>query len=184
MSKFAIAIIAVCIIGGVLFGAYQSLQDKKVQVALLETELLGFKVAQEEERETAPSMGLDSSKTVTTQSGLRYQDLLLGTGPQPQDKQTVTVNYTGWLASGSRFDTSIGRGPFQFPLGAGHVIKGWDEGIATMKVGGVRKLIIPPKLAYGEIGIPGIIPSNEYLIFKVELLGIGNGMHKTDLMAK
>ncbi len=112
------------------------------------------------------------SKIVTTPSGLKYEDLKVGDGPSPQNGQTVVVHYTGWLLSLKKFDSSVDRGqPFEFRLGTGGVIKGWDEGVLTMKVGGKRKLIIPPDLGYGASG-NGPIPGNSTLIFEVELLGI------------
>ncbi|QVL53642.1 MAG: FKBP-type peptidyl-prolyl cis-trans isomerase [Cyanobium sp. M30B3] len=107
-----------------------------------------------------------------TESGLRITDLVVGDGPEARSGQTVIVNYRGTLQSGKEFDSSYGRGPFSFPLGAGRVIRGWDEGVAGMQVGGKRKLVIPPDLAYGERGAGGVIPPNATLIFEVELLEI------------
>jgi FKBP-type peptidyl-prolyl cis-trans isomerase len=112
-------------------------------------------------------------KEVTTSSGLQYVDLKAGTGATAQAGQTVTVHYTGWLENGKKFDSSVDRGqPFSFPLGAGRVIKGWDEGVQGMKVGGKRKLIIPSALGYGARGAGGAIPPHATLIFEVELLGV------------
>lgn len=107
-----------------------------------------------------------------TASGLQYYDVVEGDGPSPEEGQLVTVHYTGWLEDGTQFDSSVQRGePFTFPLGQGEVIQGWDEGVATMKVGGKRQLVIPSDLAYGEQGRPGI-PPDSTLIFDVELLDI------------
>ncbi len=114
---------------------------------------------------------------ITTPSGLQYEDVETGNGAEAQAGANVTVHYTGWLyengQAGSKFDSSKDRqDPFRFPLGAGHVIRGWDEGVQGMKVGGVRKLIIPAELGYGARGAGGVIPPNATLLFEVELLSV------------
>lgn len=113
----------------------------------------------------------------TTPSGLQYEDTVVGSGDLAQAGQRVSVHYTGWLyqngEQGSQFDSSKDRGqPFVFPLGAGHVIKGWDEGVQGMAVGGTRRLVIPPELGYGARGAGGVIPPNATLLFEVELLAV------------
>jgi peptidylprolyl isomerase len=108
----------------------------------------------------------------TTPSGLQYTIDAPGTGAQPQPGQTVSVHYTGWLTDGTKFDSSRDRNqPIEFPLGAGRVIKGWDEGIALMRIGEKRTLVIPAALGYGARGAGGVIPPNATLVFKVELVG-------------
>lgn len=112
------------------------------------------------------------AKAVTTESGLRYEDIVVGTGASPKSGQEVTVHYTGTLDTGTKFDSSLDRGqPFTFKIDVGQVIKGWDEGVMTMKVGGKRKLVIPPQLGYGARRM-GPIPPNSILVFEVELLGV------------
>jgi FKBP-type peptidyl-prolyl cis-trans isomerase FkpA len=113
------------------------------------------------------------AKAVTTPSGLKYEDIVVGTGESPSPGKIVKVHYTGWLEDGTKFDSSFDHGdqPIDFPIGVGRVIKGWDEGVITMKVGGKRKLVIPPQLGYGARGA-GPIPPNSTLVFEVELLGV------------
>jgi peptidylprolyl isomerase len=118
-----------------------------------------------------------AKKTMTTASGLQIIDTVEGTGATPKTGQTCVMHYTGWLyvngMKGKKFDSSVDRGePFEFPIGRGRVIKGWDEGVASMKVGGKRTLIIPPALGYGERGAGGVIPPNAVLMFDVELLEV------------
>lgn len=112
-----------------------------------------------------------------TPSGLQYEDTLPGTGASPQKGQTCVMHYTGWLwvngAKGTKFDSSLDRGsPFEFAIGVGQVIKGWDEGVLSMKTGGKRTLLIPPQLGYGDRGAPGAIPGGATLLFEVELLRV------------
>ena len=113
-------------------------------------------------------------KEVTTSSGLKYQDLVVGNGPMAEEGTPVVVNYTGWLTDGTKFDSSYdpGRQPLPFTIGAGMVIRGWDEGVKGMRVGGKRKLTIPADLAYGEQGRPPVIPANSTLVFEVELVSV------------
>jgi FKBP-type peptidyl-prolyl cis-trans isomerase len=114
-----------------------------------------------------------NTQEVTTSSGLKYVDQVVGAGDVAVAGKTASVHYTGWLENGKKFDSSVDRGqPFSFPLGAGRVIKGWDEGVQGMKVGGKRKLTIPSDLGYGSRGAGGVIPANATLIFDVELLGV------------
>jgi FKBP-type peptidyl-prolyl cis-trans isomerase len=123
------------------------------------------------------AVGFVQEKPVTTKSGLKYVDVKLGAGDEAKKGMTVTVHYTGWLYEngkrGAKFDSSVDRGkPFDFQLGAGMVIKGWDEGVAGMKIGGKRELFIPPDLGYGSRGAGGVIPPNATLDFEVELLKV------------
>ena len=123
------------------------------------------------------AMAQGAAKPVTTPSGLQIIDTKVGTGASPKAGQTCVMHYTGWLyengAKGKKFDSSVDRGqPFEFPIGRGQVIAGWDEGVASMKVGGKRTLIIPPNLGYGARGAGNVIPPNATLIFDVELLDV------------
>lgn len=120
---------------------------------------------------TVPMLAQGATK-VTKPDGLVLEDVKVGTGTEAKTGQKVSVHYTGWLTNGTKFDSSVDRGtPFEFNLGGGQVIKGWDEGVAGMKVGGKRKLTIPPQLGYGGRGV-GKIPPNSTLVFDVELLGV------------
>jgi FKBP-type peptidyl-prolyl cis-trans isomerase FkpA len=126
---------------------------------------------------TTTAAAQDVGKTVTTGSGLQIIDTKIGTGASPRPGQICVMHYTGWLyqngAKGQKFDSSVDRGrPFEFPIGRQRVIAGWDEGVASMKVGGKRTLIIPPELGYGARGAGGVIPPNATLIFEVELLDV------------
>ena len=123
------------------------------------------------------SIAQTAGKTMTTPTGLQITDTKVGTGATPKTGQICVMHYTGWLyqngAKGQKFDSSVDRGqPFEFPIGTRRVIAGWDEGVATMKVGGKRTLVIPPTLGYGARGAGGVIPPNATLIFEVELLDV------------
>ena len=126
--------------------------------------------AQASDKEEKP---VTATKEVTTPSGLRYVDLEAGAGTEAKAGNVVSVHITGWLENGTKFDSSRDRNvPFNFKLGSGQVIKGWDEGVAGMKVGGKRRLHIPPNLGYGAKGAGGVIPPNAELTFEVELLEV------------
>jgi len=140
-------------------------------VALAMVALVVISSAQEKKGEGGPTKV--TGAPTKTPSGLEYWDIKAGTGAVAQSGHKVKVHYTGWLTNGKKFDSSVDRGqPFEFMLGAGQVIKGWDEGVAGMKVGGKRQLKIPPNLGYGAAGAGGVIPPNATLIFDVELLGV------------
>ena len=134
-----------------------------------------FAMAPDTKLADASALGgpMEAEKPQVTASGLKITDLVVGTGDEASSGQNVVVNYRGTLEDGKQFDSSYDRGtPFEFPLGAGRVIKGWDEGVQGMKVGGKRKLVIPPDLGYGQRGAGRVIPPNATLIFEVELLDI------------
>lgn len=145
-----------------------------IVVALLILAGGGYLVWSAMSNSTATVAGLpDTSGTTTTASGLQIKDVTVGTGAEATPGSTVNVHYTGWLQNGTKFDSSVDRGePLSFNLGQGGVIQGWDEGVAGMKVGGKRILVIPPELGYGAQGAGGVIPPNATLIFEVELLGV------------
>ena len=145
---------------------------KRLRVPLVAV-LVIFTWILEEGNIMAASEKGSNEQEVTTSSGLKYVDQVVGTGDAAVAGKTASVHYTGWLESGKKFDSSVDRGqPFSFPLGAGRVIKGWDEGVQGMRVGGKRKLTVPSDLGYGSRGAGGVIPPNATLIFDVELLGV------------
>ena len=122
---------------------------------------------------TQPTAAASGAKEVSMPSGLKFVDLTVGDGAIAESGKSVSVHYTGWLTDGTKFDSSVDRGqPFSFTLGAGQVIRGWDEGVAGMRIGGKRKLTIPSELGYGARGAGGVIPPNATLVFDVELLGV------------
>jgi FKBP-type peptidyl-prolyl cis-trans isomerase len=123
------------------------------------------------ELDFAPALGVELDQMTKTSSGLYYQDLVVGTGDEAVPGGSVTVHYTGWLHDGTQFDSSVGGDPASFSLG--EVIAGWSEGVPGMRVGGTRKLVIPPHLGYGSSGFAGVIPPNATLVFDIELLGVG-----------
>jgi FKBP-type peptidyl-prolyl cis-trans isomerase len=147
----------------------------KVLLALAILSLVALSIAQSTtaHKPTASGPTKVTGDPVKTPSGLEYWDIKAGTGAEAKSSQHVKVHYTGWLTNGKKFDSSVGTGkPFEFMLGAGQVIKGWDEGVVGMKVGGKRQLRIPPQLAYGAAGYPGAIPPNATLIFDVQLVDV------------
>lgn len=173
----SVGVMLVCLLVLVIAGRYQpaaqAVEQSRPVVATAEVKSTGpGQIVAQATLEQDNLNNTTMNQPTETASGLKYVDLQVGEGPMPQKGQTVTVHYTGTLEDGTPFDSSRDRGqPFQFQIGVGQVIKGWDEGVSTMKVGGRRQLIIPSDLGYGPRGAGGVIPPNATLVFDVELLG-------------
>ena len=166
----SVGFMLVCVLVIVLAQFGSSPKDAAIASRLTDTPAIASLI---DNNTVIASKTMSDANTVTTPSGLKYVEIKEGTGATPKPGQTVVVHYTGTLENGTKFDSSRDRNdPLKFKIGVGQVIKGWDEGLSTMKVGGRRKLIIPPELGYGSAGAGGVIPPNATLLFDVELLKI------------
>ncbi len=168
MTKAACWLCAIPLVGTAACPQRDTPQDKTTQA---NTSTMGSSSTDTSTK--ASAMTPPAGNEVTMPSGLKYVDLKVGDGAVAEEGMTATVHYTGWLTNGTKFDSSVDRSqPFEFKLGAGQVIRGWDEGVKGMRAGGKRKLTIPPELGYGERGAGASIPPNSTLVFEVELLGV------------
>ncbi|RUR80149.1 FKBP-type peptidyl-prolyl cis-trans isomerase [Chlorogloeopsis fritschii PCC 9212] len=169
----SVGFMLVCVVVLVLAQVGGGKQESAIAAQITETTQAPTATTENKTLITNIAMFASDENVVTTPSGLKYIDLVEGTGATPKPGQKITVHYTGTLEDGTKFDSSRDRNrPFDFKVGVGQVIKGWDEGLSTMKVGGRRQLIIPPELGYGSRGAGGVIPPNATLIFDVELLKV------------